>query len=157
MRILPTGLPGPIPIGPIGKIGKPRPGAPSENPPGRTGPARRAASRDAPGAAPGRVLVCRHCGRLVTRPEARTVIDGSHVHVFCNPLGVVFEVACFAFATGLRPEGGAHETFSWFPGHAWRIVLCAGCGEHLGWQFLARGGGGFHGLLPNRLLETDAP
>jgi hypothetical protein len=100
-----------------------------------------------------RVLVCRDCAQPVTRPEARTVIEGKHIHVFCNPTGVVYEVACFAFASGLTPEGGIYAEFSWFPGHSWQIVNCSRCGAHLGWRFTSRSGSGFHGLLPAMLRE----
>ncbi|MGE4290813.1 MAG: cereblon family protein [Desulfovibrio sp.] len=92
----------------------------------------------------------------MTRPEARTTVNGKHLHVFCNPLGVVYELACFAFASGLTPQGGVHHEFSWFPGHSWQIVNCARCGEHLGWCFLPRSCAGFYGLLPARLREVDS-
>lgn len=103
----------------------------------------------------GRVLCCALCDQAVTRPEARCRVDGKHMHVFCNPHGVVFEVGCFSLATGLMPEGERYSEFSWFPGHEWQIMLCARCGEHLGWRFTARSGGGFYGLLPGKLREQD--
>ncbi len=84
------------------------------------------------------------------------MVEGKHVHVFCNPTGVVYEVACFAFASGLTPEGGIYAEFSWFPGHSWQIVNCSGCGAHLGWRFTSRSGSGFHGLLPAMLREQSA-
>jgi len=117
------------------------------------GPHQEDGSQNAQQRRPGKVLVCAACGRPVTRPEARTIINGNHVHVFCNPHGVVFEVGCFSLAAGLRPQGGVYEEFSWFPGHAWQIMHCGRCNDHLGWRFTTRSGTGFYGLLPAKLRE----
>jgi hypothetical protein len=32
-------------------------------------------------------------------------------------------------------EGAASAEYSWFPGYAWTIALCAACAVHLGWRY----------------------
>ncbi|MFW5837757.1 MAG: cereblon family protein [Desulfovibrionaceae bacterium] len=104
----------------------------------------------------GRRLVCRACRTYVTSLNARRQAAGSHRHVFCNPHGFVYEVGCFAFAPGCRPVGPLSSEFSWFPGYAWRITVCAGCQSHIGWRYLAeRGEDGFFGLILDHLIEED--
>ncbi len=96
---------------------------------------------------------CAACGIVVTTGKARTVVNGSHRHVFCNPAGLVFEIGCFQTAPGCTPAGPASQEFSWFPGSAWRIAVCRQCGVHLGWRFQGEGGI-FYGLILDRLKET---
>ncbi|MEF2145950.1 MAG: cereblon family protein [Desulfovibrionaceae bacterium] len=103
----------------------------------------------------GRILVCRACGRRITRTDARIRVNGLHHHVFCNPHGIVYELGCFAFAAGCLPSSPAVEDFSWFPGYSWQIVSCAGCADHLGWRYTSRTGQGFYGLILERLREED--
>jgi hypothetical protein len=98
-------------------------------------------------------LRCRRCAKPITRREEAIVFAGGHQHTFANPLGVVFQIGLFAGAPGCRPIGSYSEEFTWFAGHRWCIVLCAGCREHLGWHFADRSGGGFHGLILERLAE----
>ncbi len=81
------------------------------------------------------VLRCRACGAVATRAAFRTSADGGHRHTFCNPHGRVFEIGLFSAAEGVAVVGPPSDEFSWFPGHVWRIALCARCGVHLGWLF----------------------
>ena len=102
-------------------------------------------------------LLCRACGHEITRAGARTSVDGSHRHVFSNPHGHVFEIGCFSRAPGCLCKGPATTEFTWFPGHAWRIALCGGCGGLMGWRYEATSGGGnsFFGLILPHLVEED--
>lgn len=121
--------------------------------PGKGKPGRQPEDGEEGGGGAGRHIVCRNCRQRLCRESDRMVVNGSHVHVFCNPSGLVFEVACFARAGGCLPEGAFVSEFSWFPGHAWQIALCAGCGRHLGWRF--RGlNGQFHGLITSG-IDTE--
>lgn len=42
--------------------------------------------------------------------------------------------------------------WTWFPGRAWRIALCRGCGVHLGWSFEKEAMPPFFGLVKDRLV-----
>ena len=111
--------------------------------------------RDAPGDDAGRVLVCAACLQAVTSTSARIEMSGSHAHTFSNPHGLVFHIGCFALAPGCGAASDPSTLHTWFPGYAWQIAVCRGCGEHLGWLFRS-GDSRFHGLILDRLAETEA-
>lgn len=94
------------------------------------------------------VLVCRACRTAITGPEHAMEVNGSHRHVFFNPHGFVFELGCFASARNVVPTGPKTDEFTWFAGHAWQAVLCAGCAGLLGWRYTGEGGGFFGLILP---------
>jgi hypothetical protein len=101
------------------------------------------------------VLVCAACTSFVTTAAARIAMSGSHEHTFVNPHGFRYHIGCFAAAPGCAAIGSESSYWTWFPGYAWRIAECRGCGAHLGWQF--RGAdGAFHGLILDRLAEAEA-
>lgn len=97
-------------------------------------------------------LVCHRCRSTVTDGASRIAMGGAHDHRFANPHGIEFHLGCFAFAT-LLPFGETSTFWSWFPGFAWQIELCARCGEHLGWVFRSADAV-FHGLILDRLVEV---
>jgi hypothetical protein len=103
---------------------------------------------------PGRILVCAGCLHTITTASARIEVSGSHAHTFSNPHDFVFHIACFAAAPGCEAAGDPCTEFSWFPGCAWRVAVCRGCGEHLGWLFEGRDSR-FQGLIVDRLAETE--
>jgi hypothetical protein len=79
-------------------------------------------------------IYCAKCGHLLT--WMRWAVDiGGHERVFINPAGRVFRIACFRETPGARDEGRPTEEFTWFPGYAWNLAICLGCGVHLGWRF----------------------
>lgn len=80
---------------------------------------------------------CAACGHEIARPSDRTDIDGRHAHEFLNPAGITFRVGCFRDAPGCVAVGERSTVWSWFPGFAWQVVLCARCHAHLGWGFSA--------------------
>jgi len=82
-----------------------------------------------------RILRCRACEAAIASIDDRIEIAGAHAHTFVNPHGHVFEIGCFARADGCTTLGPASAFFSWFPGYAWRVAVCAGCRTHLGWSF----------------------
>jgi len=133
-----------------------RPGGPSgEAAPGAGSGAESANDPDA-------VIRCRACGEPVTRRTWAISVRGGHEHTVFNPAGLVFHIGCFREAPGIHPFGPRSTEFSWFPGHAWTVGACAGCGRHLGWLFLVVPGEGpdaedappvFHGLILDRLME----
>lgn len=97
------------------------------------------------------LIVCRQCLQIVTRPEERMEVDGSHVHTFANPQGIVFEIGCFRSVTGCGFSGSPSSEFTWFSGYQWRVAVCGGCLSHLGWLFQGGSGDSFCGLILNRL------
>lgn len=101
-----------------------------------------------------RKLRCRACGNGITDRSQRFAKGGQHRHTFFNPAGVVYELGCFHSAPGCATTGEASGEFSWFAGYVWRIVVCAGCHTHLGWQF-SSGDDLFYGLILSRLVEGE--
>ena len=95
--------------------------------------------------------VCRNCRQKLTQPSHRTAIQGSHIHTFANPSGIVFEIACFNYAQGYSFLGPPSIEFAWFAGHSWRIVICAACLVHVGWLFASQNGTVFFGLITDRV------
>ena len=96
-------------------------------------------------------LRCVACGARITPERARMEVNGAHEHTFMNPAGLRFVVACFSVAPGCVPEGERSTVWTWFPGRAWQIALCKGCGAHLGWSFHADQAAPFHGLVRDRI------
>lgn len=120
-------------------------------PPARERP--RADERDAEAA--GARLACYRCLSPVTDGSRRIAASGSHAHRFVNPHGIEFEIGCFASAPGCIGQGASSSYWSWFPGFAWRVALCVGCREHLGWSFRSAESL-FFGLILERLVEVLA-
>lgn len=100
-------------------------------------------------------LLCRACAHFVTDVACRILRDGAHNHTFTNPLGVVFEIGCFATAPGCAEVGAASAEHSWFAGFAWRVALCGHCSAHLGWRFTSNGDDEFYGLILDRLVQAQ--
>ena len=101
-------------------------------------------------------LLCALCRHPVTHPRERIVRAGAHEHGRINPAGFSFHLACFAAAPGATAMGPATLEHTWFAGYGWRIALCGGCGEQLGWRFEASDGDHFFGLIVVRLVAGDA-
>lgn len=101
----------------------------------------------------GRGLDCAACGLRITTESARFEMSGAHQHTFVNPHGHVFQIGCFRHAPGCAPHGAASNFFSWFPGYAWRVVVCSACKVHLGWSFGVPAD--FWGLILDRLADGD--
>ncbi len=101
----------------------------------------------------GRRLCCAACGAHVTDEDAAIACEGTHVHSFMNPAGVVFVIGCFAQAPGCAALGLPALEWTWFPGCRWQVAVCRACGEHLGWRY--NGAAAFHGLILDRLRPCD--
>lgn len=96
---------------------------------------------------------CAACGARLAPERARLEVNGAHEHEFMNPSGLRFVVACFAIAPGCMPQGQRSTVWTWFPGRAWQIALCKGCGGHVGWSFHADDAPAFHGLVSDRIVR----
>lgn len=100
-----------------------------------------------------RGLVCATCEHAITDDGHRIEMAGSHEHTFVNPAGFSFHIGCFAAAPGAARIGRAESAFSWFPGWAWQIVVCARCATHLGWRY-HNAGSELFGLILAALRRT---
>ncbi len=98
-------------------------------------------------------LFCAACRHPVTHQDERIPVQGGHEHRFTNLHGITYHIGCYREAVGCSAVGESTAEFTWFPGYAWRIVLCANCRAHLGWRFQS-GGEYFHGLIVNRLTSA---
>jgi hypothetical protein len=97
------------------------------------------------------VLACRACRHALAHASDRIEVLGKHYHVFVNPSAVEFRIGCYARADGCSSWGDAETFWSWFPGCAWRVALCARCTAHVGWSF-ERAEGAFWGLILDRVV-----
>ncbi len=100
------------------------------------------------------VLRCRVCNLQITSDDQRIQIAESHQHTFINPVGIVYELGCFAKAPGCRIVGEASNEFSWFAGYMWQIAVCARCETHLGWCFKSTVMD-FYGLILSTLTDGE--
>ena len=100
------------------------------------------------------ILACARCRRPITSGAARIQVGGAHAHTFLNPHGLEFRIGCFGVASGLLRIGEPETFWTWFPGHAWQVELCASCREHLGWEFRSSDHR-FHGLILDRLVPAE--
>ena len=124
--------------------------------PGKRAPGAAVEAREEDGGAARRgVYACRACGAFVAPADAAIPVNGAHLHTFFNPGGFVYAIGCFAAAPGLSPRGGPDASFSWFPGYAWTVAVCAACLAHLGWSYSAPGKTGFFGLIIARLVLSE--
>ncbi len=98
-------------------------------------------------------ITCAACGQRVTSPRSRTSVSGAHAHSFMNPHGLSFHIGCYREAPGVCPVGVWTNEHTWFSGYAWRVVLCTGCGAHLGWVYQREGADRFYGLIVGRLRQ----
>jgi hypothetical protein len=101
-------------------------------------------------------ILCRRCGQEITLAEYAVTISGRHEHTFTNPAGVTFQIGCFSIAAGCAVYGAPVLEFTWFPGFAWSVCLCANCMLHLGW-FYQSIEEGFFGLITTNLVKTMRP
>lgn len=107
-------------------------------------PARRKEGKTARSASPERAdgtarrILCRACRTELSDREAVFAMrTAGATGVFVNPHGFLHEVLTVRRAVNVLPAGMPTAEFTWFPGYAWEIVLCATCHEHVGWQFTA--------------------
>jgi hypothetical protein len=106
--------------------------------------------QDAPAVKVEREITCAACGAGITHEKERMSVGGAHVHTFKNPSAIDFTIGCFANAHGCRPVGERSTVWTWFPGFAWQVSLCARCGAHLGWSFEGEASR-FWGLILDKL------
>jgi hypothetical protein len=101
--------------------------------------------------------ICRQCRNRITQSGTRIAVHGQHRHIFSNPSGIVFEIACFTWAQGYSFAGNPSTEFAWFSGFAWQIIICSQCLSHLGWHFTGDQGDHFFGLITDRVILESTP
>jgi hypothetical protein len=99
--------------------------------------------------------LCKFCRRKITTASEKIVVNGQHTHMCANPYGLLFEVGCFARASGCLTTGVPTLEFTWFPGYAWSIALCANCANHMGWHYTAQPPSEFYGLILDHLVQAS--
>ena len=98
-------------------------------------------------------ILCKQCLQVITSPDERIIVQGSHAHTFSNPHGMVYNIGCFRSVRGCGYVGPATDEFTWFRGFSWRIAVCSMCLTHIGWLFESRGNENFNGLILDRLVN----
>ncbi|KAF9615274.1 hypothetical protein IFM89_022601 [Coptis chinensis] len=81
---------------------------------------------------------CKTCQTVTAKRSDMLVMstDGP-LGAYANPQGYVHEIMTLYKANGLALIGRPVEDYSWFPGYAWTIAICATCESQLGWLFTA--------------------
>ena len=97
-----------------------------------------------------RGLNCVYCRWMVTTEKEAIEVNGRHNHTFFNPMGIVFELRCFAKAEGCGVRGFPTHEFTWFAGYDWSFAHCTRCIAHLGWLYRSADHS-FFGLIGNKL------
>lgn len=97
---------------------------------------------------PEKTILCKTCAHEITKPS---LAIQPHEHTFTNPMGMVFNIACYKDAPGAASFGMPTKVATWFPGYAWSLAICLECKSHIGWWF--EGDGKFAGLIVDRLLR----
>jgi hypothetical protein len=104
-------------------------------------------------------LLCARCRIGVSEASLLFVATGTGPRaVFVNPQGRVFEIVTVRDAFNIALVSGPTVEATWFPGYAWRIANCGGCGAHLGWRFEGASGGlppVFFGLVASSVTGAD--
>ena len=102
------------------------------------------------------IFLCRLCKARVTTSWEKMKMHGRHIHDFVNPAGFTFRIRCFSDAPGAAGIGISTMEFTWFPGFAWKMAVCRGCGTHLGWTYSSENGKVFWGLIARNLIKGNS-
>lgn len=97
-------------------------------------------------------LRCRICEQVISTENNRIPVNASHDHTCINPAGIEYHIGCFDRAPGCTTMGPASFEHTWFAGHAWQVIVCKNCHEHLGWYF--RNSTCFYALILSRLKSS---
>eukprot|EP00047_Mylnosiga_fluctuans_P019917 m.87431 g.87431 ORF g.87431 m.87431 type:complete len:166 (+) comp8317_c0_seq1:510-1007(+) len=110
-------------------------------------------------------IVCADCqGTICSLSQVFALVPTGAQGTYVNPHGAIHRTITLRGVDGgdLRLVGRYCAESSWFPGYAWRIAHCKGCGAHLGWRFRPAEPGQeldppyFYGLTMSALLLDSA-
>ncbi len=79
--------------------------------------------------------------------------------LFVNPAGLAFEIVRVVAARNVAIASRPTLEATWFAGYAWSIIVCTGCGTHVGWRYDTTAGASppvFFGLL-SEAITLDSP
>ncbi|ACN15546.1 hypothetical protein HRM2_24520 [Desulforapulum autotrophicum HRM2] len=110
-----------------------------------------ALDKNKPQAASREAVLCSFCYNAVTDTDNCIAVNGSHAHIFANPHGYVYEIACYKRADGCVALPVPSVEFSWFKGYYWQVAICKTCSSHLGWFFQSNESS-FFGLIQKYLI-----
>ncbi len=99
--------------------------------------------------------LCKFCKTKITSAKYKIKVNGKFRHVCANPHGYLFELGCFSNGKNFVPAGNPSKEFTWFPGYAWQVILCATCFAHLGWLYTTSTNS-FLGLILTNLIEENS-
>ncbi|KAG6598767.1 Protein cereblon, partial [Cucurbita argyrosperma subsp. sororia] len=84
------------------------------------------------------IIQCKSCKTVIAqRSDMLVMSSDGPLSAYVNPHGYVHEIMTLYRANGLALRGRAETEYSWFPGYAWTISICATCETQLGWLFTA--------------------
>ncbi|KGN62799.1 protein cereblon isoform X2 [Cucumis sativus] len=84
------------------------------------------------------IIQCKNCKTVIAKHSDMLVMPNEGPFgAYVNPHGYVHEIMTLYRANGLALRGRAQTEYSWFPGYAWTISICATCETQLGWLFTA--------------------
>ncbi|XP_038885491.1 protein cereblon isoform X1 [Benincasa hispida] len=84
------------------------------------------------------IIQCKNCKTVIAKRSDMLVMSTEGpLGAYVNPHGYVHEIMTLYRANGLALRGRAETEYSWFPGYAWTISICATCETQLGWLFTA--------------------
>ncbi|MHC1710897.1 MAG: cereblon family protein [Solidesulfovibrio sp.] len=119
-----------------------------DNPAADSAPKTNPSSND-PSLTQGERFVCARCGADITRASLRIAVGGLHRHTLQGSYGTE-EIGCFSLAQGCTLLGPFALDLNAADGE-WRMVICATCGEDLGWHYQTDACLGFFGLILDNL------
>jgi hypothetical protein len=105
-----------------------------------------------------RAYHCANCGAYITNSAALIKINGAGEHSFVNPAGIQCNFRTFVECSNILISDELFLQHTWFPGYAWRFLVCGACSRHLGWKYDSAKKGavpeGFFGVLVTAVDET---
>lgn len=83
---------------------------------------------------------CKRCKNSIAIYDDIFAMAKGNVNAnYCNPAGYIHETLTVqkTLDNSLKMVDRPSTEFSWFPGYAWQIAVCAKCQSHIGWKFIA--------------------
>ncbi|CAG4942173.1 unnamed protein product [Parnassius apollo] len=82
------------------------------------------------------ILCCSSCMAEIARREDIFAMSSDGVHSnYTNLGGYMHDIVTVSRASNTHLSGRPSREYSWFPGYAWTIAVCASCMAHVGWRF----------------------
>ncbi|XP_053675288.1 protein cereblon [Anopheles nili] len=85
-------------------------------------------------------FICKRCESEIANYNDMFAMSKQGIQTsYCNPAGYVHDTLTVhkTKENSTLPVERPSTNFSWFPGYAWQIIVCANCRQPLGWKFVA--------------------